>query len=1073
MILAGTGERPGRSTWRRASVAALALVFAVLVPLPARAQSAAPARREAVHVLRDSSGWRLQVDGRDFLVRGMNWDYIPIGQNYSFDLWQQPDDVVTAALDREMSLLAGMGVNAIRIGAGIPPRWVQWIHDRYGIYSIINHTVGRYGWTLNGVWHPSVDYSDPRMRAALTADVAATVQRYRDCPGVLMYLLGNENNYGLSWRSFEIEALPKGERDRARARVMYSLMGEIARATRAQDPDVPVAIANGDVQYIGLIAEQCKGLDIFGTNVYRGVSARDLFQVVRDTLGLPVMFTEFGSDAFNAREQREDQAMQARYLIGQWREIYLKSAGHGQEGNAIGGCIFQWSDGWWKYKQEERLDVHDTNASWPDGGYDDFVPGGNNMNEEWWGICAKGPPDTRNLYELYPRAAYFALRQAFTLDPYAAGTTPEVIRAHFDRVTPAVAMVEARAQHAALLTSTFERVRVSGVRMAFETFSTGARFSTTPRNSDPGGAQPSTRGFDHLQSFYTDFQAQPAPNVNASLSVNILGNVPRNPIDQIFYENRALQRTVLTDSGTVVTGGVDRVKVYQASLSWDDRWFGLTGFYRTGHYHWGYEGDFFGLYREANYGPNIDVYNADTPVGFEVEGHRAFSGLKAAFGPELWWGAPPMVLLKYGRSVGGVGLTAMLEKDLPTHSAFTIVGSQGIRLIPTTKATLQFETVRGPYTVQTGGIWSGANRVTEAFPVAVWNPTSNTYEFLRDRVHGSDALGAKMRVTAARGTTMWYAQTASMGCVADAGPTAVTTFTGWTLKDCGLGNQRNVISGFVFNLGRLQVGPNVLWQKPIMGPIPTGATAQEGIWRDNFKDPFSVRTNREMSAAELLLSWDPTPGTWLYAWDNDVREDARLAGSVGFVYRHLPTRMDPGIGFFSAAEAAQFGTPYYHFDGSTPPRDLWELNMRLVSRATRTLRVVAHAYTGTGEPTLTNDPRIIHRSGVDLRIAGRSTLLTGAAKWNDWGPYDYHRDFNLTYPVQLMGEVARTLGPPAWFTTTPQTAIGVRGTWRSLDEHSPRYTQRYLDPVTNQWYRLEGAPNGSEWEVRTFLRLAL
>ena len=36
-----------------------------------------------------------------------------------------------------------------------------------------------------------------------------------DTPGVLMWLLGNENNYGLSWTSFEIEALPRG---RARRR---------------------------------------------------------------------------------------------------------------------------------------------------------------------------------------------------------------------------------------------------------------------------------------------------------------------------------------------------------------------------------------------------------------------------------------------------------------------------------------------------------------------------------------------------------------------------------------------------------------------------------------------------------------------------------------------------------------------------------------------------------------------------------------------------------------------------------------------------------------------------------------
>jgi hypothetical protein len=1059
-------RRPARG------LAAPAALLLALAPAAARAQADSTGPLPAVRVVRDAAGARLQVDGRDFLVRGMNWDYIPIGYNHAYDLWSQPDDMITAALDREMSLLAGMGVNVIRVYAGIPPRWVRYIHDRYGISCIINHTVGRYGYTLDGVWQPSVDYSAPRMRAALAADVAAMVERYRGVRGVLLYLLGNENNYGLSWSSFEIEALPKGEREAARARHLYSLFGEIIRATKARDPRVPVAISNGDVQYVDLIAEECKDLDIFGTNVYRGISARDLFQVVRQKLGVPVLFTEFGADAFNAREMREDQATQARYLIGQWHEIYEQSSGHGREGNAIGGCVFQWSDGWWKYRQEERLDVHDATASWPNGGYaEDFVQGDNNMNEEWWGICAKGPPDSRGLYELYPRAAYYALRRVFAFDPYAPGAGDDAIRSHFAAITPVASATEARGDAAALATRVLERARVSGVRMQFETFSTGADLSTTPSASEPGGAQPSARGFDHLQSFYAEFQAQPTPAVTANLSLNVLGHVPSNPIDQIFYENRGLERPVQTDSGTVVTGGLDRVRVYQASLSWEDRWFSLQGFYRTGHYHWGYEGDFFGLYREANYGPNIDVYNAEAPVGFELAGKRAFNGLKAAFGPQIWWGAPPTALLKYRRQVGRFDATAVLEKDLPTREAFTIVGSTGVRLRATTKTTLHLKTVYGPLTIEGGGIWSGADRVDEPFPVAVRDGTG--YRFLRDVVRDEDALGAKFRIAGAHGRLLWYAQGASMGVVAEAGPTATTIYTGWTLKDSGLGNQRNVVTGFTYMVGPFQLGPNVLWQKPIVGPVPPEATRELGIWRDNFKDPFSVRSNREMTAAEFLVSYDPTPATWLYAWDNDVREDARLAGGVGFVHRHLPTAMDPAIGFFSEAEARQYGTPYYAFEGSTPARDLWEVNLRAVSRLGARTRIVAHAFYGTGEPTLSNDPRLVWRRGADLKVASGSTTLATSARLNDWGPYDYHRDFNLTFPVQLMGDLSYSLGTPLWFETQPQTRIGVRVAWRSLDQHSSRYTERYQDLATRQWYRYEGAPHGNEWEIRTYLRLAL
>jgi hypothetical protein len=56
-----------------------------------------------------------------------------------------------------------------------------------------------------------------------------------------------------------------------------------------------------------------------------------------------------------------------------------------------------------------------------------------------------------------------------------------------------------------------------------------------------------------------------------------------------------------------------------------------------------------------------------------------------------------------------------------------------------------------------------------------------------------------------------------------------------------------------------------------------------------YSSPFAVRGNRETVAGELLLTYDPTPGTWMYDWDNDMTEDAKFAVSTGFVFRHLPT----------------------------------------------------------------------------------------------------------------------------------------------------------------------------------------
>ncbi|MGY8939548.1 MAG: hypothetical protein ACKVK4_06160, partial [Flavobacteriales bacterium] len=91
----------------------------------------------------------------------------------------------------------------------------------------------------------------------------------------------------------------------------------------------------------------------------------------------------------------------------------------------------------------------------------------------------------------------------------------------------------------------------------------------------------------------------------------------------------------------------------------------MRGFYRTGHYHWGDEGDFFGLYPEANYGPNLDIYNGEI-LGIEMDGKGVLKGLKAAFGPQLWWGANPTALLKYSRNFGKWGITGIYHRDLNT-----------------------------------------------------------------------------------------------------------------------------------------------------------------------------------------------------------------------------------------------------------------------------------------------------------------------------------------------------------------------------------------------------------------------
>ncbi|MBC6366211.1 glycoside hydrolase family 2 TIM barrel-domain containing protein [Algoriphagus sp. AK58] len=406
------------------------------------------AQNNLVAVVHDENGMRLQVKGEDFMINGMNWDYFPIDTNFNYILWDQPEDYIAAALDAEMSLLKNIGVNSVRIYTGIPPKWIQYIFENYGIYTMLNHSFGRYGLPIEGDWMENTDYADPRVKELLVKEVTDLVQEYRGTPGLLLYLLGNENNYGLFWAGAETEDIPvQDEQSTLRATAMYKLFNEATVAMKSIDASVPIAICNGDLLFMEIIKEECKDIDIFGTNIYRGISFGDTFERVRDELNKPVLLTEFGADAFHSVKKMEDQESQAYFLVGNWKEVYENAAGLGKAGNSIGGYTFQFSDGWWKYGQTKDLNIHNTESSWANGGYlHDYVEGENNMNEEWFGICAKGPTNAEGFYKLHPRAAYYALQKVHELNPYSAEMTLEKIENHFASIDLADAVSKAE-QH--------------------------------------------------------------------------------------------------------------------------------------------------------------------------------------------------------------------------------------------------------------------------------------------------------------------------------------------------------------------------------------------------------------------------------------------------------------------------------------------------------------------------------------------------------------------------------------------------------------------------------------------------
>ena len=190
----------GHITRKKQAVGFLTIMLLLIFAVITHAQAS-----DKVTTLQDENGWKLQINGEDYFVKGVVWGYTPIGDNYAYNLWGHSDDYIKDVLDYECTLMKDAGINTIRSFGLIPPKWVQYIYEEHGIRSIVNHLMGRYGYNVGGKWIPRTDYSDPLTRKTLIADIAKVFEQYKDTPGVLMFALGNESNYGLEWSSFEIE----------------------------------------------------------------------------------------------------------------------------------------------------------------------------------------------------------------------------------------------------------------------------------------------------------------------------------------------------------------------------------------------------------------------------------------------------------------------------------------------------------------------------------------------------------------------------------------------------------------------------------------------------------------------------------------------------------------------------------------------------------------------------------------------------------------------------------------------------------------------------------------------------
>ncbi len=280
------------------------------------------------------SGRQILVNDEPFFIKGAGYQPVPIGKWVGeYDIFADPE-----IYNRDFPLLRELNCNTIRTWAKVTSG--EFLDAAYNnganpIYVIM-------GFFVNN----SLDLAEPSVRKGIIEEFKDYVGRYKDKPAVLMWAIGNEQNY---WQSGDI-------------RNWYTLINEMAWAAYEVEGETyhPVTTPNGDIwNETGPIGNpefktddiSMAYLDVWGANIYSGWSFQGRLQNYHELSSKPFWVSEYGFPGTNQRNQAE-----GAYVL--WDEIAANVD------VCSGGTIMAYSDEWWKSGFPERHDSSNGEEFW-------------------------------------------------------------------------------------------------------------------------------------------------------------------------------------------------------------------------------------------------------------------------------------------------------------------------------------------------------------------------------------------------------------------------------------------------------------------------------------------------------------------------------------------------------------------------------------------------------------------------------------------------------------------------------------------------------------------------------------
>ncbi len=347
------------------------------------------------------SGHQLLVNCSPFMVRGVNYNPVPIADNDQE--WAYGYNVTLADL-AQMKL---MGVNTIRVyfnyaalidTDGSVNAAMKANYDRLlaaaaadGIYVIPDF------------WVPyNVDYTVSANLTQIETQFAAVINLFKDLntyPNILMWALGDENNSSTNLTPMS---------DTQMFQFYQNVIAYEKANADTSHPYTAVLVNNNDINN-GSLTGLVSSIDLWSVNVYLAASSTWTSNIISPySLTKPLLITEFGNDAYNNNTGTEDDADQSSFYSDVWpNAIGNNLSALNSSNKLLGGCVFEWCDEWWKCGGDSTHDsCGETLNVLPD----------NYANEEWFGLStalAIGSTGPRTY-----RTAYNTLQSFWTNSPY-------------------------------------------------------------------------------------------------------------------------------------------------------------------------------------------------------------------------------------------------------------------------------------------------------------------------------------------------------------------------------------------------------------------------------------------------------------------------------------------------------------------------------------------------------------------------------------------------------------------------------------------------------------------------------